>query len=109
MVKQSYPSFSYNQIRFLLAYLIRDLEVWLSIPCFEKKSTWILKYIKNFGLRFYYNYCYSFILTINSVYFSDKTVFLCVYFWREKWLIIVNVVPAERETLVNGILWLKSI
>lgn len=27
MVKQSYPSFSYNQIRFLLAYLIRNLEV----------------------------------------------------------------------------------
>ena len=27
MVKQSYPSFSYNQIRFVLACLIRDLEV----------------------------------------------------------------------------------
>lgn len=27
MVKQSYPSFTYNQIRFVLACLIRDLEV----------------------------------------------------------------------------------
>lgn len=27
MVKQSYPSFTYNQIRFVLACLIRDLEI----------------------------------------------------------------------------------
>lgn len=27
MVKQSYPTFTYNQIRFVLACLIRDLEV----------------------------------------------------------------------------------
>lgn len=42
-----------------------------------------------------------FILTINNVYFSDTTVFLCVYFWPEKWLIIINDKPVGQETLTN--------
>ena len=57
IVKQSYPSFTYNQIRFVLACLIRDMEVWLSCAL-RKKNTWHFKNIKNFGLRFYLNYCY---------------------------------------------------
>ena len=107
MVKQSYPSFTYNPIRFVLACLIRDLEVWLSPALKEKKDLNFKVHWKLWPqillklLLFVYSY--------NSVYFSDKTVFLCVYFWREKWPIIVNVAPVGLETLVNGTLWEKSI
>ena len=75
----------------------------LTILCFkEKKNTRLARtlktlasdFIKTIAIVYPYNkYCY----------FSDKTLFLCVYFWQEMWL-IVNVAPFGRETLVNGTL-----
>ena len=107
IVKQSYPSFTYNQIRFVLACLIRDMEVWLSCALRKKKTLDFSRTLKTLASDFiqtivivypYNKYCY----------FSDETLFLFVYFWREMWL-IVNVLPFGRETLVNGTLWEKFI
>lgn len=56
LVKQASHTIKYDQIRLIvLACLIRDLEVWLSLSSAlkKKKDTLILKHIKNFVLRCY--------------------------------------------------------